>query len=148
MAIIFFDGTARPSALMKRMLRHSGDVSEGTNHKVLATRTILNRKVTFYSDGTHFIHRTGLNEEESFNSGILRFAHASLLINMPVGDKAYCYVDATKEPMEVYVYGMKLEDFIRKAKYLIKMGKVPKDYILDQEFPNVRDVRLPGKCVN
>ena len=36
----------RPSLLMQRMLKHNGDVSEGTKYKIFAIRKILN-KVTF-----------------------------------------------------------------------------------------------------
>ncbi|MDX1372718.1 MAG: hypothetical protein R3321_09625, partial [Nitrososphaeraceae archaeon] len=74
--------------MMKRMRAHAGDVSEGTRHKIMAKRVILGKKVIFYENGLRVIeNEKDINEEEQFNSEILRLAHASLLINDAVGDQ-------------------------------------------------------------
>ena len=97
--------TVRPSGLLKRMRKHTGDVSEGNRVELEARRSILGMEVEFYRDGTRrFVNATNLNEEEMYNSEILRFAHASILINGPVGDKKLCWVDATKNPVELWLY--------------------------------------------
>lgn len=130
------------------MLKHTGDVSEGTKFRVLAVRQILRRKVTFYVNGLRFIEGTDLNEEEMHNSEILRLAHASLLVEAGVGDKRYCYVDATKNPVEVWVYGMLVEDFIRTSQRLVETQELGLEFLLEEpirktvEKKNGRNVRL------
>jgi len=104
MRLIIGNAILRPSGLLKRMTAHKGDVSEGNKCKLIARRKILNKYVEFYRDGTRRIFGTGLNDEESYDSEILRFAHASILINGPVGDKRLCWVDATKDPVELWLY--------------------------------------------
>jgi hypothetical protein len=136
----------KPSKYLLRMTEHK-DVSIGSKSKIMAKRTILDREVTFYENGLRVIEDE-ISDEDQFNSEILRLAHASILINDAVGDKKACYVDARVNPVIVYVYGMKAEDFVVKAKQLIKSGTLEKDFVLDspiQELRNVRNVRLFGR---
>jgi len=148
----YFTAHLKPSAMLKRMLKHTGDVSADSKAKLEATRTILGRKVYFFSNGMRLIQdEDDLTEEEQFNSEILRLAHASLLINDSVGDTSQCYVDARKDPVEVIVYGYPVDRFIKKAKNLIKSGHIKQEYILDQhlghtrDLENERNVRLFGR---
>lgn len=149
--ILSFTAECRPSALMRRMTHHSGDVSEGTQFKVLAKRFILGKEITFYRNGLRKIDNVLLTEEEVSNSELLRFAHASLLINGPVGDKRKCYVDATKNPVEVWLYSLPIGEFVAKSKKLVKSGELDKEFLLEEpiskvvEVKNVRNVRLFGR---
>jgi len=146
----------KPSLMMKRLLRHQGDVSEGSKANVLATCRILGKKITFYTDGTHVIHgKMDVTEEEMFKSHILRYAHASLLIGEPVGDKRKIYVDATVEPIRVWLYGVTIQTFVKRAKAAIELGKLSPDFVLDQhpensekEITNVGNVRLFGRHID
>ena len=135
-----------PSAYLKRIMQHNKTVDEGNKSKVIAIRNILGKKVTFYQNGLRFIEGVDIDDEEQFNSQILKFAHASILINGPVGDKKGCYVDATKNPVEVWVYENKLEDFIKKYSTLIRLGSVDTDFLLGEPLKrtvdNERNVRL------
>lgn len=102
----------RPTPLLKRMREHTGDVSENSKTELLCERRILGRLVKFYTNGLREVE--GLDEQESYDSEILRFAHASILIQQGVGDKRLCYVDATKDPIELWLHGKR----IRKVKDL------------------------------
>ena len=150
MATHSFSATVRPSKMFKSMLKHKGDVSEGSKCKILAKRTILGHEVIFYENGLRETD-TELTDEEEFNSEILRLAHASILINDAVGDKTKCYVDARKNPVEVFIYGYPADRYIKRAKNLVKDGHVEADSILDQhltqskELKNVGHVRLLGR---
>ena len=150
MAKRYLTGHCRPSAYFRRITQHDGNVSEGTKHRELARRRLLNREVVFYSDGFHFID-VEITEQEQYESQILRFAHASILIGQPVGDKASCYVDATKNPIEVVIYNIPLEQFIAKSAKLIKSGQLDEDLLLGEpvktvtELKNERDVKLFGR---
>ena len=143
----------RPSLMMKRLRKHQGDVSESSKANILATCRILGKKITFYTDGTHIIQgKIDVTEEEMFKSHILRYAHASLLIGEPVGDKRKIYVDATVEPIRVWLYGVTAQTFIKRTKAAIQNGQITVDSVLDQhpeksekEITNVRDVRLFGR---
>jgi hypothetical protein len=142
----------KPSKYLLRMREHDKDVSVGSKSKIMAKRTILNREVTFYENGLRIIDdEDELSEEDQFNSEVLRLAHASILINDAVGDKRACYVDARVNPVIVFVYGMKADDFVAKAKQLIKSGTLKKDFVLDspiQELRNVRNVGLSRRPIN
>lgn len=146
--IIQFTANCKPSALMKNMLKHRGDVSEGTQFRILAKRKILKRNVTFYHNGLRFIEGTDLNEQEMHESEILRLAHASILINAPVGDKKLCYVDATKNPVEVWIYGMTMREFLVTSKHLVETQQLGLEFLLEEpirksvEKKNVRNERL------
>lgn len=152
MSKIFFVAKCRPSAYLNRVLKHSGDVSESSKTKVMAIRTILNKKVIFYENGLRVIeNNTELTDEEQFNSEILRLAHASILINEPVGDKRGCYVDATINPVRIVIYNTPIEVFLARAKMLIQSGRIDRSIILDQkvsELKHERDVRLFGRSTN
>ena len=146
--IINFYATAKPSKLLRNMVEHSGDVSEGTRFNVLAKRLIINRKVTFYSNGLRFIEGTDLDEQETHDSEILRLAHASILINAPVGDKRCCWVDATKNPVEIWVYGMTIQQFLATSNRLVRTQDLGVEFLLEEpikktvELKNGRNVRL------
>jgi hypothetical protein len=129
MAIKNLIANMRPSAFLKRMT--VGDTSTSSKAKLIATRTILGKTVTFFENGLRIIKDIDLDGEEQFNSEILKLAHASILMNAPVGDKKACYVDATKNPVEVIVYGLPVEEFIKRAKYLIRTGQIDKDFVLN-----------------
>lgn len=142
----------QPSGTMSRMLRHKGDVSEGTKYKIIAKRIIMNRKVTFYHNGLREVEGLGLDEQEEHDSEILRLAHASILVKQPVGDKKMCYVDATKNPVEVWVYGMLAEKFIKESTRVVGTGQLEKDFLLNEPIQTTlevkdheRDVRLFGR---
>ena len=140
----------KPSLLMRRMVKHKGDVSEGSTRIPVATRYVLGRKVVFYHDGWRFIEQVKITEEEMFESEILRFAHASLLTGEPVGDKRLCCVDATANPVKVWLFGTTLEDFIKQSSKLVATGAVDPDFLLGtpldriKELKDERNVRLFG----
>ena len=141
-----FKAHCKPSKYLKNMTKHDLRVDEGNKSKVIAIRTILGKRVTFYQNGLRFIEDVNINEEEQFDSQILRFAHASILIEGPVGDKKACYVDATKNPVEVWIYDYRLEDFIKKYTHLMRTGRVDTDFLLEEPLKrtidNERNVRL------
>lgn len=138
----------KPSTLMQNMLRHSGDVSEGTQWKIIAQCQILKKRVTFYHNGLRVIDGVDLDEQEMHESEILRLAHASLLVGAGVGDKKLCYVDATKNPVEVWIYGMLAEEFIKTSQQLVETQQLGLEFLLEEpirktlETKNGRDVRL------
>lgn len=128
----------RPTSLYRRMHAHKGDVSEGTKFKLEAEKNILGVKVLFYANGLRQVKGVPLDDEEAYNSEVLRFAHASILTSSPVGDKAKCYVDASKNPVEVWLYGMRAETYIKGAKQCIANGADP-GYFLDQSLQNIME---------
>ena len=140
----------RPSGFMRKMLRHS-DVSEGTKSKVIAKRQILKRIVTFYHNGLRVIEGTDLDDQEMHESEILRLAHASILVGAPVGDKRACWVDATANPVSVWVYGMPIEEFLTTSQRLVETQQLGIEFLLDEpvkkvmEKRNGRNERLFGK---
>jgi hypothetical protein len=146
--IVPFTVHMKPSAYLKRMRAHSGDLSESSKGKVLAKRTILGKKVTFYTNGLREVADIDLSEEDEFNSEILRLAHASILINEPVGDKEACYVDSSFDPVQIFVWGMPVDEFLSTTKEGIQSGKINKDFVFDsplretKEFSDGRNVRL------
>ena len=148
--VLQLTANCRPSNLIKRMREHSGDVSEGTQSKVIARRLILNKLVTFYHNGLRTIKGVDLGEQEVHGSEILRLAHASLLVGIPVGDKQACYVDATKNPVEVWVYGMRVEEFVKTSRRLVETQQLGLEFLLDNplkqtvEKTDGRNVRLFG----
>lgn len=131
----------RASKMLKRMMRHSGDVSEGTGSKLIAQRTILKRTVSFYNNGLRVIEGEEISEEDQYNSEVLRLAHASILMNAPVGDKRMCYVDATKNPVEVWFYNQRAEHFIDKVKEMVRTGQISEEVILDQPLQHTKDLK-------
>lgn len=139
MTIINFNAHLKPSLLMKRMQAHLGDVSEGSKAKVLAKRIILGKTVTFYENGLRLVEDEDLSEDDQFNSEILRLAHASLLVGQAVGDKRSCYVDSTKNPVEILIWNLPVEIFLEKAKRLIKNGYLDKDFVLGSPLRQTRE---------
>lgn len=109
---------------------HGKHLSEGDRPKLIATRMILNREVRFYSNGEH-IADCEVPIDEQFNAEMLRFAHASLLVRQPVGDKAVLWVDATKDPCEVWVHGMTLEQFVQAIRFQIDTRAIDPEMIVD-----------------
>ena len=154
--IIQFEAHMRPSNMMKRMRKHQGNLSESDKANVLAERTILGKKVTFLTDGTHYINgKIELDDEEMFNSHILRYTHASILIDEAVGDKKKLWVDASVNPVVIWLYGVPIESFVHQAKLAINGGHLEPGFILDQhpehferETDYVRNVKLFGRHVD
>ncbi len=146
--IIQLTAECKPTALIKNMFKHSGDISAGTYNKIIAVRQILNRRVIFYHNGLRIIEGTDLSEQEMHDSEILRLAHASVLIEAPVGDKRCCYVDATKNPVEIWIYGMPIEQFLATSQQLVETQQLGIGFLLEEpirktvELKNGRDVRL------
>lgn len=138
--IIQFRAKCRPSTMMRRMLSHRGDVSDGSSDRLIATRTILGKRVKFYANGRHVIAGSELTEEEQFSSEVLRLAHASLLVNDAVGDEKACYVDARSDPVIVKFWGHDACDFIARAAKAIHTGIVPVDYVFDTDLRSLRHV--------
>ena len=149
--IIQFSAHVRPVGFFRNILKHTGDVSEGSKHRILAVRTIAGKKVTFYHNGYRKIHNLNLTEEDTYNSEILKLAHASILTNMPIGKKSYCYVDSSYDPVDVWIYGMKLEQFLKSSKRVILTGELDKDFLLNlslreiSEVHDERNVRFFGR---
>lgn len=147
----YFTAHLRPSLFTKRMMKHKGDVSEGSQDKLIAKRRIVGTLVNFYHNGRREVRGVNLSEEEIHNSEILRLAHASLLLGEPVGDKKACYVDATKNPVEVWIYSMTVEEFLKTSKSCIIGGKLEQDFLLNEpikktlELSNERNERLFGR---
>ncbi len=105
MTILLGKVLAKPSAWFARMLKHKS-VSEGSRHEVTTRRTILGHRVTFYRDGHREVQGVdSLDEQEIHDSEILRFAHASILTGEPSGSKLKCWVDASVNPVEVWLHG-------------------------------------------
>lgn len=154
MSKILFSANPKPSKLVKRMWKHKCDVSEGSQAKVMAKRTILGMKVTFYESGLRVVEDNDLSEEDEYNSEILRLAHASILIGGPVGDKKILYVDATFNPVKIFIYNMSAEMYIKKAKMAVKAGQISEDFVLGshirkiEESTDDRHVRLFGSRVD
>ena len=131
MGIVQLAANMKPALLMRRMLKHQGDVSEMDKRKPLAIRTMLGRKVWFYSNGEHVAEGVPLTDEEFYNSEVLRFAHASLLVGEAVGDKRKCYVDATTNPVEIWVYGVKAEEFAKRGAKEVARGTMAADELFE-----------------
>lgn len=137
MSIIRLKANIKPSTLFEVMNQHRGDVSEGTDGKELARRIMLGRKVKFFHDGRHIVESENITEEEEYNSELLKLAHASLLVGGPVGDKRYVYVDATKNPVEVWLYNQPAEQFINASVAVIQDGTIPEEFIKDETSDHV-----------
>lgn len=148
---IWFEAKLRPSNMLKRMRAHIGDVSESDKAKIMCVKNILGKKVTFYENGLRVVHDPDLNEDDEYNSEILRLTHASLLIGEPVGDKRQCWVDASTNPIKVVIYNMPATTFIKKATHLMRTREIDPDFVLNshlrqtEEFKNERNVRFFGR---
>jgi hypothetical protein len=152
--VLLTPNVLKPSSMLKRMRAHIGDVSEGSKAKVMAQRTILGKKVTFYENGLRVLHDRDISEDDEYNSEILRLTHASLLINDAVGDKRQCWVDARFDPVKVIIYNMEAVHFVQKATQLMRNGDVDPDFVFGshlrqtEESTNERNVRLFGRRIN
>jgi len=138
--IIYLEANLRPSGFFKKILDHTGDVSEGSEHKILATRIIAGKKVTFYRNGYRKVHKLSLTEEDTYDSEILRLAHASILTGEAIGKKSYCYVDARVNPVEIWIYGMKLEQFLASSKRVVLSGELDRDFLLNLPLQEIMEV--------
>jgi hypothetical protein len=149
--LVNLTAVCKPTVLIRNMLRHNKDISEGTKYKIIAKRQILKKNVTFYSNGLRVIEGTDLNEQEMYDSEILRLAHASILVEKPVGDKRACYVDATKNPVEIWIYGMTIGRFLKSSQRLVETQQLQLEFLLEEpirktvEKKNGRNVRLFGR---
>lgn len=152
--VLLFPNVLRPSAMLKRMRAHIGDVSEGSKSKIMAERIILGKRVTFYENGLRVVHDRDLSEDDEHQSEILRLTHASLLIGQPVGDKRQCWVDASTNPVSVVIYNMPANTFVKKATQLMRHGDIDPDFVLNshlrqtEESTDERNVRLFGRRIN
>lgn len=122
MGIVDFNVKLKPTNLFKTMQEHK-DVSESSKANLIATKIILNKRVNFYSTGEHEILNSELKLEEQFNSEILRFTHASLITGQPEGDKAILWVDASVDPVNIWVYGQPVDQFLKQSILQIKGKK-------------------------
>jgi len=123
---------------MRNHLKHQGDVSESDKVKLIGVRTILGRRVEFYENGEHVVD-TDIDLQEMFDSEILRFAHASLICKIPVGDKKTTWVDASKDPCDVWMFGKPVADMIRGAIKQVQNGTLDLRSIVDgNPMPQIR----------
>ena len=122
----------KPTGLASRMRKHNGDaLSESDRAQPFAKRTVLGKRVKFYTTGEHVVSRTDLSDDEQYNSELMRFCHASLLTGQPVGDKKVLWVDASTNPVQVWLFGQTAEDFCNTTKDAIRMGSVASDLVVD-----------------
>lgn len=129
-------GTFRPTSKMRHYAKCRKPVSQSSKAKLIATRTVIGHTVNFYESGEHVIEtmsQSDLSDEEMFNSEILRFAHASLISGVGVGDKSMTWVNATKNPVEVWMFGKPIEQLAKGIMGLIKSGAIDPGVILDGE---------------
>ena len=146
MRIIDLVATCRPSVLMKNHLRHQGDVSEGDKPKPIGTRTILGRKVRFYASGEHIVD-ADIDAEDMYESEILRFAHASLICGIPVGDKQTTWVDASVDPCDVWMFGHRVADMIKGATKRVQNGTLDLSLVVDgNPIRKIKETTLCPKC--
>lgn len=124
---IFGNILVRPSKILRDNITHR-DVSEGDKRFPVAIRNILGQYVTFYNDGYREVNGIELSDQEIHDSQLLRYTHASLLVGTPIGDKAYLWVDASFNIVEVWLYGKHIKTFSDL-----------------KELTNVADERLLGK---
>ncbi len=137
-------GHCRPSLLTKRM--RVKDPHEGDRPQTIATRCILGRPVTFYRDGSR--QCPGMTDAEAYDSELLRFAHASLLARIGIGDKRMLYVDAMVEPVEVWAFGKPIKEFMSHTVRLMRTGKLSPEAIADEDDQAVLTVRRDIKGVS
>jgi hypothetical protein len=109
-----FSATLQPSILMSTMGRH-GRPSASDKPTELARRVIIGHEVVFLSNGEHYLSDSDLDAAEQYHSEVLRLAHASLITGQPEGDKRICWVDANKNPVDVWIYNQPIAAFVREA---------------------------------
>ena len=123
---VFLSGIARPVGAMARSARHK-DASESSKSRLTCSRLILGYTVNFYESGLRVVEGLPLDDQECFDSQILRFAHASVLIGEPVGDKCFCYVDSRANPVEVWLLNRRILCFDDLRAVLPGIDKIRKD---------------------
>ncbi len=142
--LVQFEAHCRPTTKMRHYQKCRKSVSESSKARLIATRTIIGHTVHFYESGEHVIETISerdLSTEEMFNSEILRFAHASLIAGIPIGDKSFTWVDATKNPCEVWIFGKTTEQFTRDVMERVKLGTIDPELILDgKTLPTMREI--------
>lgn len=125
----------RPTLRFLQAITHSKPVSEGTRHKLVATRTVLGRKVQFFNDGTRAIGGTKeVSEQEAYDSELLRFAHASILTGVPAGEKSFLWVDSSKDPVEIWLYGKQIrnaKDILAHRRAIVERGLIDRQGFLE-----------------
>jgi len=122
--IILATATMKLTNFAKRAFGHK-DVSEGSEDKPIASRIILGRRIDFYRNGRRMLQGIKLTDQEKHDSEILRFTHASMLIGEPCGNKKYCYVDATQNPVEIWLFGHRIHrasDLMNKSLPIVEKG--------------------------
>ena len=132
--IVELSGTCRPTSKMRNYQKHNRDLSEGSKAKLIAKRTIMGHSVCFYENGEQIIEtmsQDDMSNDEMFNSEVLRFAHASLISGVPVGDKSLTWVDASKDPCEVWIFGKTPKQFTQDAMACMQAGTLDPAIILD-----------------
>jgi len=135
--------TLRPARLTRQLSQASGDQSTSTVAALIASRTMLGRRVSFYSSGEHTVEGVTLTQAEQFDSELLRFAHASLIARTPIGDKRVLWVDASSDPIKVVIGGIEGEQYLRQVREAINVGTVPAEMVLDQDpetVPTIKEV--------
>ncbi len=138
--LVQLSGNFRPTSLMRRMLKGSHHISEGTKHKLVAVRSILGKRVEFYHNGLRKVVSVNLDEQDEHDSEILRFAHASILTKTPQGDKKILYVDASVNPVEVWLYGMTAKKYLASAKMAVETGVLDPDFLLEEPLKGLKNV--------
>ena len=128
-------GTCRPTKLMRRLQEHRGDVSSSDMCRLIAKRNLLGQTVRFYTSGEHVIEGSTLPLADQYDSELLKFAHASLLVNGPVGDKRKLWVDATTDPCQVWIEGHSVVDFLRRARRRVMDGTISVAELFESEDP-------------
>lgn len=121
-------------------LKKFRDLSQGTQHKLIATRLILGKKVEFYRDGTRKVIGISLSEQEKHSSEVLRFAHVSILTQTPQGDKSVLYVDASVDPVEIWVSGVTAERYLAVSKNVIDNGILDAEFLLEETKKELKNV--------
>jgi len=134
MAKVLLSGAVRPSCMVKQVNCHkAGDQSESDRGELLAERMILGHVCRFMKNGDHFIVGMNITDQDHFNSQILRFAHASILCNVPVGHEKLLLVDMTVEPCRIIMFGKPIAEVLANAKIAVQSGLISIDLVVDGE---------------
>lgn len=136
--IIQLTANLKPSNLLRRMRKHA-EVSEGSKHRLVATRIVLGKRVDFYHNGLRKVHGLELDEQEIHDSEVLRFAHASILTGLPSGNKDLLYVDASVNPVEVWIEGMPFKKYMNMAKQAVQFGVVDPEFFIEQPLNKTKE---------
>lgn len=114
--VILASGCLRPSAMYRNIREHTNaDVSAGLKGLYECSRTVLGKRVDFYRNGLRVVHGSDLSDAEAYESELLRNVHASLYLRSPVGDKRKLWVNATVDPVVVWINGRDIRTIHDKA---------------------------------